>query len=106
MVTAKRTCDLGAYLDVLAHELIAYDRAQSAREAKRAFGRVNIYRMGLLLEAKQKVEKNILAKHARSSTSPDALLALTVELYAHFEQNFPPIKKVIKQIDAGTCRIK
>ena len=95
-------CTPRKYLVVLTHELSKYDRSQAARESKH--GSVNIYRLGLLLEAAHKVGEAV--QSVQDSPSPEALVSLRLALYKHFERDFPPVKKVVKQIDAGTCRIK
>jgi len=93
-------CTVGKYLDVLSHELVRYDMVTSAREAKR--GRVNIYRMGLLMEALQKVRADV---GSRTSASDADKASFRMAMYAHFERDFPPVKKVVKQLEAGTCKI-
>jgi hypothetical protein len=95
-------CTVVKYLLVLSHELSLYDRAESKRESKR--GIVNIYRLGLLLEAAHKVGDDV--KAFENSSSPEALTQLRLALYRHFEHDFPPIKKVVKQIDTGVCKIR
>ena len=95
-------CTVVKYLAVLSHELTVYDRAQSRRESKR--GIVNIYRLGLLLGAANEVSDAV--KSVKDSSSTEALVTLRLALHKHFEHDFPPVKKVLKQIDAGTCRIK
>jgi hypothetical protein len=95
-------CTVGKYLDVLSHELVRYDVATSAREAKRG-GRVNIYRMGLLMEALGKVRAEV---GSRTSDSAEDKANFILAMYGHFEKDFSPVKKVLKQLDAGTCRIK
>ena len=94
-------CTVAKYLEVLSHELVRYDMATSAREAKR--GRVNIYRMGLLMEALQRVRAAI-GSHTSDSEADKA--GFRAAMYEYFELNFPPVKKVIKQLEAGTCKIK
>jgi hypothetical protein len=94
-------CTVGKYLEVLSHELVRYDMATSAREAKR--GRVNIYRLGLLMEALQKVRADV---GNRTSASDADKADFRMAMYSHFEKDFPPVKKVVKQLEAGTCKIK
>ena len=94
-------CPVAKYLDVLSHELVRYDVQTSAREAKR--GRVNIYRLGLLMEALGKVRA---AVGNRTSDSEADKAGFRMAMYQHFERDFPPVKKVVKQLEAGTCRIK
>ena len=94
-------CTVAKYLEVLSHELIRQDMAESSREAKR--GRVNIYRMGLLLEALQRVRADV---GSRTSDSDADKAAFRMAMYQHFERDFSPVKKVVKQLEAGTCKIK
>lgn len=94
-------CTVAKYLEVLSHELVRYDMATSKREATR--GRVNVYRLGLLMQALQRVREEVGGKLSGSSENrADFRMAL----YAHFERDFPPVKKVVKQLEAGTCKIK
>lgn len=95
------SCTVAKYLDVLSHELVRYDMSTSAREAKR--GHVNIYRLGLLMEALGKVRA---AVGSRTTDSETDKADFRMAMYQHFERDFPPVKKVIKQLEAGTCKIK
>ena len=94
-------CTVAKYLEVLSHELVRYDVQTSAREAKR--GRVNIYRLGLLMEALQKVRNNV---GSRMTDSEADKAGFRMAMYQHFERDFSPVKKVVKQLEAGTCKIK
>jgi hypothetical protein len=94
-------CTVAKYLDVLSHELVRHDMTTSAREAKR--GRTNIYRLGLLMEALGRVRGDV---GARTSDSDADKAAFRMAMYQHFERDFPPVKKVVKQLEAGTCKIK
>lgn len=94
-------CTVAKYLDVLSHELVRYDVQTSAREAKR--GRVNIYRLGLLMEALGRVRSDV-GSHTSDSEADKA--AFRMSMYQHFERDFSPVKKVVKQLEAGTCKIK
>ena len=94
-------CTVGKYLEVLSHELVRYDVQTSAREAKR--GRVNIYRLGLLMEALQHVRGDV---GSRTSDSDADKAGFRMAMYQRFERDFSPVKKVVKQLEAGTCRIK
>jgi hypothetical protein len=96
------SCSVAKYLEVLSHELIRYDVRTSAAEAKRG-GHVNIYRLGHLMGALQRVRENV-GTHTSDSDGDKADFRMA--MYAHFERDFPPVKKVIKQLDAGTCKIK
>jgi hypothetical protein len=94
-------CTVGKYLEVLSHELVRHDVSTSAREAKR--GHVNIYRLGLLMEALGRVRADV---GSRTSDSEADKAAFRMSMYNHFERDFPPVKKVVKQLEAGTCKIK
>jgi hypothetical protein len=94
-------CTVGKYLEVLSHELVRYDVLTSARESKR--GRVNIYRLALLMEALGRVRTDV---GSRMSDSEADKAGFRMAVYSHFEKDFSPIKKVMKQLDAGTCKIK
>ena len=94
-------CTVAKYLEVLSHELVRYDVATSAREAKR--GRVNIYRLGHLMGALQRVREEV---GNRTSDSEADKAGFRMAMYSHFEKDFAPVKKVVKQLEAGTCKIK
>ena len=94
-------CTVAKYLEVLSHELVRYDVATSTREAKR--GRVNIYRLGHLLGALQRVRDDV---GSRTSDSDADKAGFRMAVYSHFEKDFSPVKKVVKQLEAGTCKIK
>lgn len=95
-------CSVAKYLEVLSHELVRYDVATSAREAKRG-GRVNIYRLGHLLGALQRVREEV---GNRTSDSEADKAGFRMAMYGNFEKDFSPVKKVVKQLEAGTCKIK
>lgn len=95
-------CTVKKYLAVLSHELIRYDMATSARETKRRVP-VNIYRMAHLMGALQRVEEAV-GTHTSDSEADKAYFRAA--MYMHFEKDFPPVKKVVKQLEAGTCKIK
>lgn len=94
-------CTVAKYLEVLSHELVRYDVATSAREAKR--GHVNIYRLGHLMGALQRVRDEV---GNRTSDSEEHKAGFRMAMYGNFERDFPPVKKVVKQLEAGTCKIK
>lgn len=85
------------WLFVLRSKLTQYDMATSKREAVR--GRVNIYRLGHLLGAAERVEKD-LAKMLRRD-DPEALRKLRASIQERFiVSDMPPAKNVLKQLDA------
>ncbi len=100
-IKVVQSCSVAKYLEVLSHELVRYDVQTSEREAKR--GRANIYRLGLLLEALGKVRVDV--GNRTSDTEADKA-GFRMAMYQHFERDFPPVKKVVKQLEAGTCKIR
>ena len=94
-------CTVAKYLEVLSHELVRYDMSTSAKEAKR--GHTNIYRLGHLMGALGRVRDEV---GNRTSDSEADKAGFRMAMYANFEHNFPPVKKVVKQLEAGTCKIK
>lgn len=85
------------FITILVANLTQYDMVASAREAK-GRGSVNIYRLGHLLEASQKMEDRL--KPILGSSSPDDLRTLKKEILGKaFLPDFPPAKKTAKAID-------
>ena len=72
------------------------------RETSRG-GSGNIYRLGHLFKAAENVRKDLKGKLGRGRV---AKARLAKALVTHFEPDFPPVKKVLKQIREGTCKIK
>jgi hypothetical protein len=68
-----------------------------ARETKRG-GRGNIYRLGLLFQAQEKVEKDVANVLERSD--PEAMNQLKQSLSVRFIPDFPPVRNVLRQIDS------
>lgn len=95
-------CTVARYLEVLSHELVRHDVRESAKEIKRRIP-VNIYRLGHLLGALQRVRADV---GSRTSSSAEDKAAFRMAMYQHFEQGFSPVKKVVTQLEAGTCKIK
>lgn len=100
-IKGGQSCTVAKYLEVLSHELVRYDVQTSEREAKR--GRSNIYRLGLLMEALGKVRADV--GNRTSDTEADKA-GFRMSMYQHFERDFPPVKRVVKQLETGTCKIK
>lgn len=95
--TAKALPTVDTFLMVLTSKLTQYDAAQFARETKRG-GRGNIYRMGLLFEAQDKVKADCAKVLERSD--PEAMAELKKSLGRRFETDFPPVRNVQRQIDS------
>jgi hypothetical protein len=91
------------FLRVLVSKLTQQDKKETLQELKRN-GRSNIYRLGLLLEASQKVEAEVSEYLKRDD--PEAMEALKKSLQKNFNSNFPPLKSMLKQIEAWTTRGK
>jgi hypothetical protein len=100
-VKVAQSCSVAKYLEVLSHELVRYDMATSERERRR--GHVNIYRLGHLMGALQHVREDV---GSRTTDSEADKAGFRMAMYTRFEQDFPPVKKVVRQLEAGTCKIK
>ena len=94
--TALRDATVRSFMLVLTGKLTKYDVQVSRREMKR--GIANIYRLGHLLEAAEKVEADM--KRYMDRDDPKAMNALRKSLAKRFTEGFPPIKAVLKTIDA------
>ena len=93
------------FLEVLVSKLTQQDKKEVLQELKRSRGSYsNIYRLGLWLEAKEKVEHDVSQYLKRDD--PEAMEALKTSLQRNFNSNFPPLKGILKQIDAWTTRGK
>lgn len=90
------------FLMMLSSKLTQYDQKEFAKEAKRGSG--NPYRLGLLLEAKAKVESDVGEFLTRDNH--EAMGALRRGMEKHFHLEFPPIQKVLKAIDAWETKKK
>lgn len=85
------------FIQVLVSSLISQDKADTMRELKRG-GRPNIYRLGILLQAVDEVRSDV-AK-VLDHDDPAAIALLRASVSKRFNSNFPPLKKILKQIDA------
>lgn len=96
LVEALPSGTVETFLHVLTSKITQYDQNIGRREAKK--GRLNIYRLGHLLAAKQNVAdavKDVLYKE-----DAESLGLLKKAILKHFSSNLPPAKAVLKQIDA------
>jgi hypothetical protein len=79
-VTPERLADPATRRIILQSIVTRYDQAEEARELKRKHGRVNVYRLGLLLAMVDRVEADIAAgaslHHALYDNANDRLLTL------------------------------
>jgi hypothetical protein len=91
------------FLGVLASKITQQDKKEYEKEVARG-GRGNIYRLGLLLEAKGKVEDAVSAYLGRDDA--EAMEALKKALKRNFNDNFPPLKNLLKQIEAWESKKK
>jgi len=96
----RKRSDMGSatvdmFLNVLAHNLIRYDMKESKRERS-----PNIYRLGLLLAAAGEVRGDVA--FVLECDDVDAMAKLKASLSKHFNEGFPPLTNVLKQIDNWT----
>lgn len=96
-LTEAKNGQVSTFLTILSSHLTQYDRAELAREEKRG-GRGNLYRLGHLLGALGEVRKDVSS--VTDSAAPEALAKLKASLGKRFNQGFPPVNKLLKQIDA------
>lgn len=89
--------EVSTFLTILSSHLTQYDQAEFAREEKRG-GRGNIYRLGHLFGALENVEADVAS--VKDSAAPEALARLKASLGKRFNPGFPPVNKLVKQIDA------
>lgn len=88
--TAANSATVRTFLAILGSRITQYDKKLEAKQP-------NLYRLGLLLEAKHKAE-DLVRKHLDDST-PEALEALKAALKKKFQPDFPPVKAVVKMVD-------
>jgi len=88
---------VGTFLTILSSHLTQHDKKQIAGETKRG-GRGNIHRLSLLLGALGKVRDDV--KDVEGSDSSEAMEKLKWSLSKRFNDGFPPVTKLVKQIDA------
>jgi hypothetical protein len=89
---------VGSYLIALSSKLTQFDQRLSKGEMKRG-GMANIYRLGHYMGALHKVEDAM--KGMEKESSPEALDKLKKALAKAFEDDFPPLKAILKQIEKG-----
>jgi hypothetical protein len=87
---------VGNFLLVLSSKLTQYDQKEMLREMKRG-GRGNIYRLGHLLGALQKVREDMAAREA-DTVDPELGAQLISSIEFHFTSGFRPMEQTIKQI--------
>lgn len=96
-----------ATVEMFLHVLVSKLTQQDVKDTKREMahgGRGNIYRLGLLLEAKEKVEREV--SHFLNRDDPEAMEALKTALQRNFNSNFPPLNNVLRQIDLWLTKKK
>ena len=84
------------WLVYLEHKLVRQDMAETKREAKMS-GRSNIYRLGHLLGALEKVRSKVKMLGAREDK--ESIEKFRSAMNKHFIDTSPPIKAVNKAID-------
>ncbi len=91
MVTSSVPPTVKGFLTILVGRLTQYDKKLDAKQP-------NIYRLGLLFAAKEKVEARV--KRYLDDSTPQALDALKEALTKEFlVDHMPPVKAVMKMID-------
>lgn len=84
------------FLRVLVSKLTQQDAKEMKQEQAHG-GSGNIYRLGLLFKAQEKVRDAVSQYLDRDD--PEAMEALKAALQKNFNSNFPPLKNILKQID-------
>jgi hypothetical protein len=84
------------FLQVLTSKLTQYDQKEIKREQAHG-GNGNIYRLGLMFEASEKVERDVAQYLKRDDA--EALGVMKASLQKHFHATYPPIANVLRQID-------
>jgi hypothetical protein len=84
------------FILALSSKVTQQDEKEIKREQAHG-GRGNIYRLGLLLEAVNKVENDVSEYLKRDD--PEAMEALKASLSKRFTSNFPPLNNILKQIN-------
>ncbi len=97
----KPPCTVEKYLAVLSSKLTQYDVRESGRETKRG-GRPNIYRLGHLLDAAHQVREDV---GSHRGATPEELERFRQSMMRRFDPAFPPVRKVLRQMDKGICKL-
>lgn len=102
-VIAAKSATIKTFLAVLSSKLTQQDKKEYARETARG-GNGNIYRLGLLFEALSKVEDAV--RPYLDKDDEEAMEALKKAIQKNFHADYPPVKNVLKQIDAWVTKKK
>ena len=94
--SALPNATVAMFLQVLNSKLTQQDVKETKRETARG-GRGNIYRLGLLFEASEKVAKDV--EDYLDRDDEEAMEALKASLKKRFNPGFPPLNNMLKQID-------
>jgi len=89
--TAASDAKVKTFLIILKSYVTQFDQKLEKKQP-------NMYRLGHYLEAVERAE-NAVKQHLDDDT-PEAMDALKGALKKSFESDFPPLKKILKQIDA------
>jgi len=92
----KQEATVDTFLMVLTSQLVQYDTREMNREMKH--GRGNVYRLGLLFEAQNKVTADCADVLNRSDAA--AMNVLKQSLARQFTRDFSPVTNVVRQIDS------
>lgn len=87
--------DLPRLFNQLTHVLVQWDKAEERRELRRG-GRVNIYRMGHFLKAKQEAEEDATTRVQQGYTEREAFVRSVMD---HFTPS-PRINTLLRKVDS------
>ena len=90
-----KSANVQTFLVVLTSKLTDYDRQQCKRESKR--GIPNMFRLGLLFAAKERVANDVSKILDRDDN--EAMEVLKTSLRLRFNSNFAPATTIIRQIE-------
>jgi hypothetical protein len=88
--TAANNAQVSTFLIILSSYLTQQDQKEEKKHP-------NLYRLGLFLQAKEKVEADVRPYLKRDDA--EAMAALKKSLQRNFNPGFPPLNKILKQIN-------
>ena len=92
VLTKDGKATVSVFMALLMSKITQYDMFLEKR------GDGNIYRLGNLMKAADKVKSEV--SHVKDLDTPEAFNVLRTSLNKHFLRDFPPLKNVLKQLDA------
>jgi hypothetical protein len=94
--------NLPRLMNQLTHVLVQWDKAEERSEMKR--GRVNIYRMGILLKAKEEAEAEAKRLKAAGESDRDAFVGAVTQHFTATRRMHTFLKKVDPTVDVQRGR--